>query len=564
MPSDYKSLGDRQGGDPNVMTIKEVNKVRPLDNLVAGWRQHGIEHPSDPEQFASAVCPGTRSCPMCRKPVNSKGDQRFPVSRRFGANVWDYDTQSVKVLIAGPQVFDKFKEAATVGIDPSSCDWTIAKTGSGRNTTYNVVRHDSSPFTGTQITENSLHDVAKYEEPDSTQKIFDKLEKFGINYDELEVPSYTLEQALAFTMPYGKHKGYTIERLVQDEQSYAEYIYGAKLEQGALGDPVFIALQVVLEDREVVAPLDEALAMMPEPDEPEPQSSASNQVTASTVSGNVPVEATLSPSSANMVKLIGPDGAEITVPSSAADGLLAAGFTRPTPPQPTTSVDANAPMEVLIGGQKVSVPREQALMLIEAGTAGEIKDPAEEEMKEREEPKIPLPDEIVQVRIGGAEVPMPYVQAAQVVDNKASGASFVDDAVTAAHERVNGGNPSPMPSSGTDSSQASGQDEEHPFKCDQCTRAFKSQSALTGHKNREHKAAEPQPSSVPASESSDLRERVKSKVASATYAKDYTHMMSMFKEVTGQSNFVQMTDEQLILLETRLDEDAVKEAVGAA
>lgn len=563
MPTDYKNMGKNQQGDPNIMKLTEVNKVRPLDNLVAGWRQHAIEHPSDSDQFAAVVCPGARSCPLCRKPVDGSGKQRFNVSRRFAANVWDYGTGTVKVLVGGPQIFDEFKNAATVGIDPSTCDWTIIKSGAGIKTEYEVVRHDAEPFTAAAITPDMLHDVGKYETPTSTEGIFEVLGRFGIDYDALTIPEYTFEEASALVMPYTKHKGLTIEQLLGTDQSYAEWMHGTKLEQGQLGDPVFVALQKVMEERGLVPALDDALLSLPEPQTAAQQATpaAAPVVTvnqAAPAATPAPTE-NMSQASANMVELVGPDGKTIVVPPAAAEGLLAAGFKRPEP----VSVMPTGPAKMLIGGQMIEVPSEQVEALLAAGGSLVGGEPAP--AAEPEPPKLPLPDEVVSVSVGGTAVDMPFAQGAQVV-KVTPNAQFADPGVQAAFERSEAGeaanqaaSPTPTVASAT-ASTTGPKDAEKPFECDQCEAAYKTQGALTNHRNRVHGGvAEPQPSAVPAAvngsgDEADV-ERVKNKIATAPFARDFTKLLALFAECTGKQNFADMTPDEVRALEVRLDQE---------
>lgn len=549
MPSGYGDIGKKQGGgDPNIMKLKDVNKVRPLDNVVAGWRQHGVEHPSDPEQFASVVCPGARSCPLDRKPVDAQGKQRFPISRRYAANVWDYGTNSVKVLVAGPAIFDQFKEVAQVGIDPSTCDWTITKSGQGIQTKYSVIRHEATPFTAAEIKPEMLHSVDKYEQPTSTEAIFEILERFGIDYDALETPSYTLDQALAFVMPYTKHKGLTIEQLLAKEPEYAEWMHSTKLEQGQLGDPVFLALQVAMEERGLVPPLEDALSQFPS----EPQAAAVDVPTGPAAAAPSAASA-VAPGSVQLVnKATGELG---EYPEGAASALLATGLFEPYEP-PVEAPAPPASMIVLIGGNQVELPTEQAQTLIDAGQAQPVNQAGPE--PEPEPPKLPLPDEVVNVEVGGVVVQMPYVQAALLVDTGPG--EFPDPDLQAAHDRSQAGEAAakaadPSPTS-SQSSASTASDPDKPFRCPDCGRDFKTQGALTQHAKKEHKAAEPQPSAIPvATNGGSLKEEVKGLVARAPFARDFDVLLKIMEEETGGTNFEEMNEAGLTKLKARLERE---------
>src|SRR4051794_11680265 len=90
--------------DPNILTLGDSTKLRPLDLGVAAWEQHSIENPEDDQQVTFVTCPGRRVCPLDKKPSSPAGVQYFPRSKRFACNVWSYGDNAVKVLIAGPQV----------------------------------------------------------------------------------------------------------------------------------------------------------------------------------------------------------------------------------------------------------------------------------------------------------------------------------------------------------------------------------------------------------------------------------------------------------------------------
>lgn len=258
--------GGGGGGNPNVMRLQTTNRVRILDSRPARWRQHIVENPDNPDSVTFITC-SQDGCPLCRKPEGpdpktGKTRRYFPVQRRFATNVWDYETQSVKILIAGPQVFDEFASASELGYDPAECDWIIHKTGTGKQTSYKLVRGDKEPF-GQEITPTQLHDLSKYITPQSDEQIFETLERMGIDYDALPIYEFSLEEALSFVMPYGKHKGMTIEQLMATEEQYAQWLHSKKSEDGAFGDPVYLAINTVLESRNGVNPKMPEAATLP-------------------------------------------------------------------------------------------------------------------------------------------------------------------------------------------------------------------------------------------------------------------------------------------------------------
>lgn len=322
-----RAWGDKSGsgGDPNILKLEDSTRIRLVDPTgKTEYKQHAIEHKDDSDNAVFVVCPDDGNCPLCRKPEGPGGEQYWNRYRRFATNVWDYATNSVKVLIGGPQIFDKFDDAAEVGYDPMASDWTIHKSGSKKQTTYNVIRGNEVPFTG-EIGPDDLHDLDKYTQPESVEQILEQVEKQGYDYDAMETRQFTEDTALAYVFPYGKMKGSTVEQVLATDQQYAEYMYNSKKNQGAFGDPLFLALHTVLEARGEVEPL-------PELDRSAaPPSSSKGGSTVSTEQ------------STDMVEMTNGDST-VTVPAEQAAGLEAAGFEKVEPePAEDGKVELNTP-----------------------------------------------------------------------------------------------------------------------------------------------------------------------------------------------------------------------------
>lgn len=375
MPAAPMGSATAKGGggsaDPNVLQLKDATRIRILEPTVYKWKQHFVESTTDSEQGRPVVCPrgpdgrDSAPCPLCMKPTGADGKQRFPMSRRFATNVWDYDTNSVKVLIAGPQVFEEFDAWVALGIDATESDVLIHKMGKGISTSYKVVRANPTPMT-TQITPDMLHDLDKYDSPDSTERIFEKLEEMGWDYDSLETPTLTLEEAEAMQMPYGKYRGLTMEQMCANDPDYAQYIHGSKKDQGAYGDLVFVALQTVLEAAGHVGPLEDEPMAPPAPAASPVASPASAPEAASTP----PVAQETSPVASGMVPLVGPDGVVREVPDSAVEALLAAGYTHMVTATPEEQPPTH--MDVMIQGNVVNLDLASAQALIASGAATQI------------------------------------------------------------------------------------------------------------------------------------------------------------------------------------------------
>lgn len=611
----------KSGGDPNVLSLKDQTKIRLVDSSGAGaiaWRQHTIKHADDENQVEFVVCPGPKVCPLCRKPTSTIEDkdgkreakQNFPVSKRFATNVWDYGSNTVKVLIAGPQVFSEFEAAKAVSIDPTSCDWIVHKMGKGITTKYKMVRDNAKPFPFTdQITPEDMHDLDKYGSDMSSEKIFELLEKAGIDYDAIETQTFTLEEALQFVLPYGKCKGMTVEQTLAQDPDYCEWMRDTKMKDELYFDPIFLVLQTAMEARGLVGPVEEGAAPLSGPVQ-------SNDET--------PVEEVASVGPA-MVTLIAPDGSEQEIPEEAKDALLAAGYTVKEVPEPAPEPETTYPI-MLTGpdGSEVPAPNAEAAVALEAAgftppaqegpgpettypvmlekDGAEVEAPDEvaasaleaagfmpvsygddtefEESAEDTEPTPILADEQVTVTLAGSTLPMAFKAA--LATAKAGTPVEFDDGSVAEYATLllsTGGEPpetaevtaqEPVQSQAEHDMHAEAQepqaeqvpvtDPEKPHVCQVpgCGWAGKTAGSLTQHMNKQHADVEPPasqaaPAAPAVNDDSDVRVRVKKHLADNP-TKDYKKLIALFDEVAGKRDIAKFSDDELLALEAKLQE----------
>lgn len=577
---------DKGQGDPNIFKIEDGAKIRLLDDNFASWKQHTIEHPDDDEQVKFVTCPGPRQCPLCRKPsrfIDVGGEQKlvdnFPVSRRNAANMMDLKTGALRVLVAGPQVFSVFDSNAKLGLNILNSNYIIGKEGTRMTTKYTLTRVDENSPTP-EYNADDLIDLSKYEQGDSAEAIFALLDGFGIDYDALPLPTFELDDALAFVWPYGKHKGNTMEITAKQDLDYMKYMHGMKLDDGALGDPVFQALQTVLQDQGEVQKLDENAVIGSQP-------------------APTPIE------KAATVKLIDQNGNEVEVPESAKPALLAAGFTEPEPaPEPdnglitmtkdgaevqvpgaavdamlgqgysikgtesTAALPADTDEVVVeISGTKAEMLWAQAKPLVDTGVAtfvslkgAAVAAPAAVQNIPVYQP--PAMDAQVKIKLNAIPAPIdiafkdglhivatgqgafidPDMQAYAVKQGDAADAESVQ--AQAAAEQTD---PPPAPA-----------DPEKPFVCDRCDWRGKTQGGLTQHINSKHGGVPNQGETAPAAtdaapaaaspapQDASLLDTVKAAVASHPMASNYGELLKLFTSASGgEKNLGDMNDDQL-------------------
>lgn len=456
------TLNQGGGGDANVMKLGEQNRIRLLDaEGPRKWRQHSIDgevlHEIFPEvdasTFRSVTCPrgpdgnAAATCPLDMKPSyiddDGKVQQLFPVSIRYAANVWDYESGSVKVLIGGKQIFSDFDAAAAMGFDPTASDFMIFKLGKDRQTSYKVVRGNSDPLPK-ELKPEDLHDLDKYETPMPADKVFELLGELGVDYDAIPLPEFTLDEALQFVMPYTKKaKGLTMEQLAATDLDFMKWLYGEKRSQGQYGDAVFQAMHTVLLDLGETTPLDEipkappraavskppaapvagpdAESLFPQvtliaPDGSEglyPEAAKASLLAAGFTEPAPPKD---EPTEEGIVTLVGPDGAEVEVQRGSMDALLGVGFTvkatgEAAPPTPPVTY-------VLVGPDGTEVPTlgMPAAAIAAMRAAGYVDPPAAEPAA----PAEPADDAEVVIDIGGTLAQMPYGQAKAIISTGAA------------------------------------------------------------------------------------------------------------------------------------------------
>ena len=220
---------------------KDKHKIRILQPFVEEWRQYTLrannEDESDIVKFVIA------------RPGDMLSKKGFRTTRRFAVNVWDYDSGSVKILVGGKQIFDEFDAWRENGIDVMASDAMITKTGANRNTQYSVVRLDTTPFEH-EIANDAFHDLSTFDNPPSEEALLKILKELNIDYNNILLPTYTVAEAAATVMPFGKFKGRTLEDILNDDPEYIEWFTSSSEDQGRIGDDIYIALKILVTNGE--------------------------------------------------------------------------------------------------------------------------------------------------------------------------------------------------------------------------------------------------------------------------------------------------------------------------
>jgi len=239
--AENKSSGG--GGDDRILDLRsrEKHRIRILESFVETWRQYTLRFQNDKDSN------------IVRFVVQRNGDllgrKGFRSSRRNAVNVWSYDENKVCILVGGPQIFNEFNAWKESGIDIQASDILITRSGSGRDTGYSVIRMDSSPF-DESVDPDDLYDLSFFDQAPSDEETIRILNELEIDFDAIKLPTFTVDQAKAMEMPFGKHKGMPLGDLIADEPGWADWFIGACEKNGDVGREIYIALKTLATNGE--------------------------------------------------------------------------------------------------------------------------------------------------------------------------------------------------------------------------------------------------------------------------------------------------------------------------
>lgn len=204
-------------------------KVRLLcvsDDEPYSYFEHTIEADGTDDKgqktriFRTARCTKTSKdpnayCPLC-------DGQRFPRRVRNAANVWDYESNSIKKLNAGDSVWKPIATCRKMGVDVMGVDWGLLRTGENRNDTqYTATNLGPSAFV--LPADAQPYNIVEEYAPHTVEQMKEIVESCGLTWEfattppSLEYP--TLEDALAHVMPNGKWKDKTFKEIWEADRS---------------------------------------------------------------------------------------------------------------------------------------------------------------------------------------------------------------------------------------------------------------------------------------------------------------------------------------------------------
>lgn len=225
------------GAIGNMLSLEngKPSRVRLLlqgDQEPYSYLEHCIENETlgdngqNVRNFRTVPCARTKEHPNAPCPLCDGQQSRRRV--RHVAPVWDYDTNSVKFLNQGEDVYGVIGNSMKMGVDPSSVDWTIMRSGSGRNDTkYTIMPSAPTPFTWPA--DFTFPDLAAMFAPATEDQMKAAVAAVGLDWNkiinppELEYPK-SIKDALDHVMPNGKYKGQTLGTLFSTNKGMIDFL----------------------------------------------------------------------------------------------------------------------------------------------------------------------------------------------------------------------------------------------------------------------------------------------------------------------------------------------------
>ena len=149
----------------------------------------------------------------------------FGVKATHAGLVYDYDEQAIKILEAGNSIWEAIKDLVEAGKDLSGRDIIITKKGTGRSTTYSVVDCDPTPAPAGLDTMDRPDLEARYV-PTTKEEVLEDLRALGFTNPEQIFTKVPIDPkvAMTFPIPFGKHKGVTLQQLISVDVKYMSFL----------------------------------------------------------------------------------------------------------------------------------------------------------------------------------------------------------------------------------------------------------------------------------------------------------------------------------------------------
>ena len=141
--SDVENTGGKKEKIPYTKFPEGGTRIRILDGEPYSFWQHWF-----PKQNTAATCLG-KDCPVCNVIAQAKANKVTPIynsSHRHALRIWNYTTNQMEIMIQGRTFMQNLLMWHKEMGDLREYDVKVVRSGSGTNTTYNIMPMTPSPF----------------------------------------------------------------------------------------------------------------------------------------------------------------------------------------------------------------------------------------------------------------------------------------------------------------------------------------------------------------------------------------------------------------------------------
>lgn len=185
-----------------------------------------IENGQTTSMYRTVNCPKTKATPNAYCPLCDGQQARRRI--RHSISVWDYEDNTARLLTNGDDVFKPMGTLGKMGMDPSTMDWIVSKSGTTRNDiSYSSVNAGPKQL---QVVPDGIEipDPVLSYKPHSIDQMKEIVEGMGLNWDVLIVPPAiqypgSLREALDHVIPNTKYKGQTMEQVWTSNKGMIEF-----------------------------------------------------------------------------------------------------------------------------------------------------------------------------------------------------------------------------------------------------------------------------------------------------------------------------------------------------
>jgi len=186
-----------------------------------------VENGQSVKVFRTAICPKGKDNPYA--PCKLCDGQQIRRRMRNASNIWSYETNEVKVLKGGEDIWKPMGTLVKMGIDITTLDFAVTRTGTGKNdTSYSVVNLGPATTPLPDDVMSKVYDIREEYAPSTEAEMKAMVEAVGFDWNKMIVPPAiqypeSLQEVLEHVIPNTKYKGQTMKQVWDTNRGMIEF-----------------------------------------------------------------------------------------------------------------------------------------------------------------------------------------------------------------------------------------------------------------------------------------------------------------------------------------------------